>query len=87
MGPLEAIYDVLPGATFRELVTMIVESKFLQYSASHVTLQGEVGGIPVVKVFSPYYAGYREPEFIAAASHQVAGVVRANPFHFRFVFE
>ena len=87
MGPLEAIYGVLPGATFRELVTMIVESKFLQYSASHVTLQGEVGGIPVVKVFSPYYAGYREAEFIATANHQAAAVVGTHPLRFHFVFE
>lgn len=86
MGPLEAIYDVLPDATFKELVTMIVESRFLQYSASHITLQGEVGGIPVVRVFSSYYTGHRETEFIATASHQVAGIVGTSPLQFRFVF-
>lgn len=87
MGPLEATYGVSAGTTFKELVDMIVASRFLQYSASHVTLQAEVEGTPVARVFSSFCAGNRGPEFIANASDLVISVVGGHTLQFRFVFE
>lgn len=87
MGPLEATYEVSAATTFKGLVEMIVDSGFLQYSASHITLQAEVEGIPVARVFSSFYTDNRGPEFMADASDLVASVVGGHTLQFRFVFE
>jgi hypothetical protein len=87
MGPLELVYSVPSSATFSELVATIVASKFLQYSASHVSLQGEVGGTPVVRVFSPFYSNNRKAEFLTEPGQSVAAALGSHPLRFRFVFE
>jgi hypothetical protein len=87
MGPLEAVYGVTSGTTFMELIVMIVESRFLQYSASHVTLLGEVAGTPVVRVFSSFYLPGREAEYMVDGSQMAASVVGTRPLEFRFTFE
>ena len=87
LGPLEAIYGVRSDTTLRELIATIVESRFLQYSSSHVALQAEVVGTPVVRVFSPLHSNNRTAEFFASPGQLVEGVVGKNPLQFRFVFE
>jgi hypothetical protein len=86
IGPLEASYIVNRDTSFEELVVLIQESQFLQYSSTHVTLQGEIAGTPVVRVFSPFYMNNKPAEFYAnAASQSVASVVGVIPLQFRFV--
>lgn len=87
LGPLEATYDVPAGAAFSALVALIQESRFLQYSASHIVLQGEVAGTLVVKVFSPFNASNKQAEFFANAGQTVASIIGTDPLLFRFVFE
>ena len=52
LGPLEATFEVPQCATIGDLVSIIVESRFLQYSSSHTSLVGFVGEQPFVRVFS-----------------------------------
>lgn len=87
LGPLEARYVVSADASFEELVAMIRASRFLQYSSSHTTLQGEVAGVPVVRVFNPHGATDTEARFHVPASRSVAEVVQGRPLSFRFVFD
>jgi len=54
LGPLEATYEVPHGSTIGDLVLAIVESRFLQYSASHTSLAGFIGEEQFVRVL-----GYR----------------------------
>lgn len=87
VGPLDANFEVPADGGFGDLVAQIQKSRFLQYSASHVILQGEVAGAPVVKIFSPYYANNKPAEFYASAGQTVSSVLGANALEFRFVFE
>jgi len=86
LGPLEMVYNLSSDATLSELVQKIVASRFLQYSSSHTTMLGEAGTVGVVKVFSAYYCGNKEAEFLAAPDEPVRSVIAANVLHFRFVF-
>jgi hypothetical protein len=85
LGPLEATYEVPHGGTMGDLVLAIVESSFLQYSASHTSLVGFVGERQFVRVFSSHYAPGREPEFVMPSTHLVTTVVGNQPMEFRFV--
>lgn len=85
LGPLEATYDVPHGSTIGDLVRVIVESRFLQYSASHTSLVGFIGQEQIVRVFSAYYVPGREPEFVMPAATLVTNLVRDQPIEFRFV--
>ena len=85
LGPLEATYEVGQSATIGDLVLAIVESRFLQYSSSHTSLVAFVGGQPIVRVFSSYYAPGREPEFMLPSAKLTTAVVGNQPIEFRFV--
>ena len=85
LGPLEATYEVPQGATIGDLVLAIVESRFLQYSPSHTSLVGFVGGEQFVRVFSSYYAPGREPDFALPSAELVTTVIGNQPIEFRFV--
>lgn len=85
LGPLEAGYDLPPGATVGDLVAAVVGSSFLQYSSSHVSLVGFVGARRLVRVFSAHYAPGRAPEFALPAGLPAAAVVGDRPVEFRFV--
>lgn len=87
MGPLEATYEVAPASTFGDLIASIVDSRFLQYSSSHVVLQGEVDGVPVVRVFSAHYTRNRPAEFFVDPGRPVDHVVGSKSLTFRFVFD
>jgi len=85
LGPLEATYDVPPGASIGDLVSIVVESRFLQYSSSHTSLVGLVGEKPFVRVFSSYYAPNRGPEFVLPSTELVSTVLGNQTIEFRFV--
>lgn len=84
---MDAFYPVPPTATFGELVEKIVESRFLQYSSTHIALQGEVDGKPVVRVFSPLHTHGREAQFQCDAHELASRVIGSGSLQFRFVFE
>jgi hypothetical protein len=85
LGPLEANFEVPQGATIGDLVSIMVESRFLQYSSSHTSMVGFVGEKPFVRVFSSYYAPNRGPEFVSPATELATTVLGNQPIEFRFV--
>jgi len=91
MGPLESTYRISSEATLKDLVEEIVESRFLQYSSSHIAMLGEVGrsGVGVVKVFSPYYCDGKEAQFLVPPEQRLGSLIGENAlsFRFRFVFD
>jgi hypothetical protein len=85
LGPLEATFEVPQSATIGDLVSIIVDSRFLQYSSSHTSLVGFVGEQPFVRVFSSYYVPNRGPEFVAPSTELVTTVLGNQTIEFRFV--
>ena len=85
LGPLEARYEIRQGTTIGELVASVVESRFLQYSASHVSLVAFVGDRPLVRVFSAHHAPNRSPEFNVPSTALVTDLVGKQAVNFRFV--
>ena len=85
LGPLEATYEIRSDATIGDLVSTVVESRFLQYSSSHTSLVGLARGRQVVRVFSPFYTQNRSPEFAVHPADLVSALVADQPMEFRFV--
>jgi len=85
LGPLEATYEVRPNATLREFVASVVDSGFLQYSASHTSMVGFVEGKEFVRVFSPYYCKSHTSEFLVGSDQLAANALGGCGVHFRFV--
>ena len=85
LGPLEAIYEIEQATTIGELVAVVVGSRFLQYSGSHVSLVAFAGDRPLARVFSAYHAPDRSPEFNVPATSLVTDLVGNQAVHFRFV--
>ena len=87
IGPLEATYVMSPDAVLKDLVDQIVASKFLQYSSSHTTMLGEVGPLQLVKVFSPYHAEGKPPEYLAPPDQRLRDLLLEEAVSFRFEFD
>lgn len=87
LGPLDASFNVSLNTTLGELISAVVESNFLQFSSSHVTLQGEVDGTAVVRVFSSFYLNGKDAEFFVSADQLASTIVGVSYLRFRFVFE
>ena len=85
LGPLEATFELRQGASIGDLVSIIVESGFLQYSSSHTSLVGLVGEKPFVRVFSSYYAPNCAPEFVLPSGELVSTALGDQTIEFRFV--
>ena len=83
LGPLEATYSFEPGATLADLVTSVVDSRFLQYSSSHTTLTGYIGGTEFVKVFSDLHLPGRTPAYVLASDTLLSNEI-ASTVEFRF---
>jgi hypothetical protein len=85
LGPLEATYETKQSTTLGEFLAAIVESRFLQYSASHASLVAFVGDRPLARVFSAYYSPGRSAEFSVPSTSLVTDLVGNQAVHFRFV--
>ena len=82
---MEATFEVPQSASIGDLISAIVESRFLQYSSSRASLVGLVGEKPFVRVFSSYHAPNRVPEFVLPSTELVTTVLGNQTIEFRFV--
>ena len=85
LGPLEATYEIKQSTTIGELVAVVVGSRFLQYSGSHVSLVAFAGDRPLARVFSAHHVPDRSPEFNVPSTALVTDLVGDQALHFRFV--
>jgi len=84
IGPLEIKYSIEVDSTFSLLVDEIIKSRFLQFSSSHNRIMGEVDGIELVEIFSPYSENVRQPEFKVNPNMRVVDVLGAKSLVFNF---
>jgi hypothetical protein len=85
IGPLEMSFELNADATLADLVRAVVSSKFLQYSASHVSLTGFIDESPVVAVPSEYYVPGASPVFLVSSSAPLAPLIKRSSVSFRFL--
>ena len=84
MGSLEAEFSINADATFSSLVQEIVKSGFLQFSATHNRITGEVEGKGLVEVFSPHSANPKQPDFKENPSASAIELLGEKVLSFRF---
>jgi hypothetical protein len=82
-GPLEMVAEIEPSGSIQDLVGVIESSRFLQFSSSHTSIVGFVGGIPVVRVFSPHHSRNKAEYFLPEHSG-VAEVIGSGRLDFKF---
>ncbi len=83
IGPLEMAFEVAPDALLRDLVTIVVNAGFLQYSSSHVTMVGFAGKTEIARISSPYYTK-REPEYLLSPDLSISELLKNGQIHFQF---
>jgi hypothetical protein len=83
IGPLEMIFEIDPEALLRDLVTIVANAGFLQYSSSHVTMVGVAGKTEIARISSPYYTK-KEPEYLLSQELSISEVLKNGQIHFQF---
>jgi hypothetical protein len=84
LGPLEKTYELSRDAEVSDLVRTVIGSGFLQYSSTHTSLTGLIGGIPFVKVFSGYHLPGKLPVYAMPAVTPLAPLIEGQAVEFRF---
>lgn len=75
--------EVDPDALLRDLVTMVVNAGFLQFSSSHVTMVAVAGETELARLSSPYYTK-KEPEYFVSPDVSISEILRNGRIHFHF---
>ena len=83
IGQLDMAFEVAPDAPLRDLVTIVIDAGFLQYSSSHVTMLGVAGKTEIVRISSSYYTK-REPEYLLSPDLSISEVLKNGQIHFQF---
>lgn len=81
LGPLDAVFTVDEAASLAELVERIRAARFLQFSATHDRLFGEVGERCLVEVCAP---GGPAPVFHADPAVPVRALIGPQTLFFNF---
>lgn len=84
IGPLEATYALGSDATLRDLVRAVVDSRFLQFSSSHVCLTASVSEVPLARVRVTDHGENFAPEFLVPAETLLSPLLQGRFVEFRF---
>lgn len=82
-GPLILALELDAQASFQKLVETVLNSGFLQYSSSHMTMLGFVDGVAAVRVFSPDHSK-DETQYLIDPLMAVGVAVKNGSVDFRF---
>jgi hypothetical protein len=83
LGPLSMNLELDDEAPLQNLVELVVESGFLQYSSSHTSMLGHVKRAPVVRVHSPYYSKAKT-QYLIASTTPIKEALPDGSIDFRF---
>ncbi|GLR25720.1 hypothetical protein [Limnobacter litoralis] len=82
-NPLEMYFEVDQNLTIQHLVNEIEAAKFLQFSSTHQSIVGHSGGVPIIKIHSPYHSSLG-PEYLVPASIIASEIIQNGRVEFKF---
>jgi hypothetical protein len=66
LGPLEMRFELPDDCGLQNVLTAVMDSRFLQFTSTHAEMSCRVNGADVARVFSPYARPLRNAEFTVA---------------------
>lgn len=82
-GPLEILIHVEPNSSIQEFVTVLENTKFLQFSSSHTSILGLCESVPVVRVFSPFFL-QNQNQYFVPQNLSVSEAIKNGALYFKF---
>lgn len=82
-GPLEMLIHVQPDSSIQQFVSVLEDTKFLQFSSSHTSILGFCESVPVVRVFSRFFS-QKQNEYFAPPNLSVSEAIKNGALYFKF---